>query len=259
MMNRMDDHADFLSERSKRVSSYSSDKALQRSARQFLIESLKAAYSYNFDFLGMPVFQYPQDVMALQEIIWKTQPDCLIETGVARGGSLVFYAAMLELLGKDGFVIGIDIDTRLHNRRRILEHRLSKRIRLLDGSSIADPTLAEVRTLTKNRRKIMVCLDSNHTHEHVLKELETYAPLVAPGCYCVVFDTIIEMMPKGHYSDRPWDKGNNPKTAVDAFLTILAHDGRKAADGRDLMLEVDHSIERRFLLTAAAGGYLKRP
>jgi cephalosporin hydroxylase len=240
----MDDQSIFLAERCKRIESYASNRSLQDSAKQFLVESLAANYSYNFEWLGMPIFQYPQDMLALQEIIWTTKPDCIVETGVARGGSLLFYASMLELLGIDAFVVGID--TRAHNRKRILEHPLSKRIHLVDGSSIAPTTVNAVRTLTSNRRRIMLCLDSNHTHSHVLRELELYAPLVAQGCYCVVFDTIIESMPKGHYSNRPWDKGNNPKTAVLEYLKTHPE------------FDIDKSIENKLLITAAPDGRISK-
>jgi cephalosporin hydroxylase len=253
----MDDHSDFVTERCKRISSYSSNEPLQRSADSFLVESVKTGYSYNFEWLGLPVIQYPQDLMALQEIMWTTKPDCIIETGVARGGSLIFYASMLEFLGGDGFVVGIDIDTRAHNRKRVVEHPLARRIRLVDGSSIESATAEEVAELTKDRR-IMVCLDSNHTHSHVLKELELYAPMVTQGCYCVVFDTIVEFMPKGFFANRPWDKGNNPKTAVDRFLQDVKSNSRVGIDGNTLSFEVDLIMEGKLLISAARGGYLRR-
>ncbi len=254
----MDDHTDFLSERSKRIDSYESNPELKGAARQFLVESLKAKYSYNFDWLGMPCFQYPQDFLALQEIIWETKPNCIIETGVARGGSLIFYASMLELLGNDGFVVGVDIDIRAHNRERIEAHPLSKRIRLWEGSSVDNRTATQIEKWTDDSRRIMVCLDSNHTHEHVLRELEIYTPMVSPGCYCVVFDTIVEIMPAGYYANRPWDKGDNPKTAVASFLSSLGESERMARDGRPLRMEIDRNLEGKLLLTAADGGYLKR-
>jgi len=231
---------------------------LQHAADLFLQESVKSSYSYNFDWLGLPVIQYPQDLQALQQIIWTTKPDCIIETGVARGGSLVFYASMLELLGSSGIVAGIDIDIREHNRKRIMEHPLSRRIRLVDGSSIDAATSGAVHSIAENYSRIMVCLDSNHTHSHVIKELEIYAPMVSTGCYCVVFDTIIELMPKGFFSDRPWDKGNNPKTAVDAFLVNIGNIPCKGIDGKPLAFELDVEIDNQLLLSAARGGYLKR-
>ena len=254
----MDDHAEFVRERQQRIASYGEDVSLQRAAGVFAEESIRARYSYNFEWLGLPIIQYPQDMQALQEIIWRTRPDCIIETGVARGGSLVFYASMLELLGGDGIMVGIDIDIREHNRRRIVEHPLAHRIHLIDGSSIEPDTVASVRAIAGERERTMVCLDSNHTHAHVLKELECHAPLVSPGCYCVVFDTIIELMPPGFFADRPWDRGNNPSTAVDAFLRRTAEQPMQGADGGPLVFEPDVSIDRQLLVSAARGGYLRR-
>lgn len=241
-----DDHSDFLRERAERTSAYSADSQLTSTARSFLKESLRVQYSYNFDWLGMPIIQYPQDLVALQEIIWKVQPDLIIETGVARGGSLVFYASMLRLLDNHGLVVGIDVDLRAHNRARILAHPQARNIHLVDGSSTDPRTVAAVAALAKGREQVMIVLDSNHTHDHVLAELEAYTPLVKPGGYCVVFDTIIDVMPDGHYADRPWNRGNSPATAVQAFLT------------RHPEWQEDRNISDRLLVSAAAGGYLRR-
>jgi len=181
----------------------------------------------------------------MQEIIWQVKPDLIIETGIAHGGSLIFYASMLELLGGKGHVVGIDIDIRKHNRVEIEKHRMFKRITMIEGSSTDEKIAEEVHQMARGKR-VLVCLDSNHTHEHVLRELELYAPLVSVGSYCVVFDTIIENMPKGTYADRPWDVGNNPKTAVQAYLN--EHD--------EFMVDVE--IENKLLITVAPGGYLRR-
>jgi cephalosporin hydroxylase len=241
-----DDTGEFQQQRRALVADYQADKALEDAAQQFMLESLRAKYSYNFDWMGLPIIQYPQDMIALQEIIWKCRPDIIVETGVARGGSLVFYASLLQLLGGDGVVLGIDNDLREHNRRRILQHPLSHRIHLLDGSSVADEMAGQVKQLCRDKKSVMVILDSNHTHEHVLKELELYSPLVSPGSYLVVFDTIIELMPKDYYKDRPWNRGDNPSTAVRAFLQN-AHEW-----------ENDSEIESKLLITAARGGFLYR-
>lgn len=254
----MDDHNEFIAERRRHITSSRGNKPLRRSADTFLEETVKSRYSYNFDWLGLPVIQYPQDLVALQEIIWTTKPDCIIETGIARGGSLVFYASMLEMLGGDRFVVGIDIDIRAHNRQRILAHPLSRSIRLVDGSSVESATVEFVRKLSHDRRRIMVCLDSNHTEAHVLAELEMYAPMVTPECYCVVFDTIVEQMPKGFYDDRPWDKGNNPKTAIASYLRKIRDKGGVGADGKALAFEVDEAIDDHLLISAARGGFLRR-
>lgn len=228
-----------------RIESYSSDKSLKDVSMSFRNATINAKYSYNFTWMGRPIIQYPQDIIAMQEIIWQVRPDLIIETGIAHGGSTIFYASMLELLGGDGHVVGIDIDIRKHNRAEIERHLMSKRIIMIEGSSTDGKTVEEVRQMAGGKR-VLVCLDSNHTHEHVLRELELYAPLVSVGSYCVVFDTIIEDMPKGTYSDRPWDVGNNPKTAVQAYLK----------EHSEFM--VDEEIESKLLITVAPGGYLKR-
>lgn len=205
----------------------------------------KTEYMYNFDWLGLPIIQFPQDMVALQEIIWQTKPDIIIETGVARGGSIIFHASMLQLLNQDGKVIGVDIDIREHNRKAIEEHPLSFRINLIQGSSIDQSTVDQVKALLKPTDKVMVVLDSNHTHDHVLKELELYSPFVSQECYLVVLDTIVEDTPDELYPDRPWGKGNNPKTAVHAFM--------KTTD----RFQIDEIIPNKLVLTAAPDGYLK--
>jgi len=182
----------------------------------------------------------------MQEIIWQIQPDLIIETGVAHGGSIVYYASLLELIGKDGIVVGIDIDIRKHNRELIETHPMFKRIKLIERSSISNETIKEVEQIVKTKNRIMVCLDSNHTHEHVLKELQLYSNFVTTGSYCVVFDTIIEDMPADYIWNRPWGKGNNPKTAVWEFL--------KTNDN----FIIDKNIENKLLITVAPDGFLKR-
>ena len=242
----MDDTKQFLDERKNRIASYPEKKKLFESGQTFLLESLAENYSYNFNWLGMPIIQYPQDIVAIQEILWETRPDTIVETGVARGGSLIFYASLLEMIGIDGMVFGIDIDIRKHNRIRIEQHPLSHRIRLIENSSIEQSTINKVRKFIGSGKKVMVSLDSNHTHEHVLKELELYCPLVSIGCYCVVFDTVVEDMKAGSFPDRPWDKGNNPRTAVNEFL--------KYNDS----FVLDDQIEKKLIITAAPGGYLRK-
>lgn len=214
-------------------------------ADTFMEQSIKQKYSYNFEWLGRPIIQYPQDLIAMQELIWKLQPDLIIETGIAHGGSLVFYASMLELIGK-GQVVGVDIDIRTHNRTAILSHPMYKRITMIEGSSIADDVVAKVKHLAEGKQTVLVTLDSNHTHDHVFKELTLYSPFVTPGSYLVVFDTIIEELPDDIYPDRPWGQGNNPKTAVWEFLKNNKH------------FEIDKSIQDKLVITASPDGYLKR-
>jgi cephalosporin hydroxylase len=204
----------------------------------------KYRYTYNFNWFGRPIIQLPEDILTMQEIIMQVKPDLIIETGVAHGGSLIFSASMLELLGQ-GEVIGIEIEMRAHNREGVEQHPLSKRISLIEGSSISDEVAGQVRQKAAGKKSVMVFLDSNHTHDHVLRELELYSPLVTKGSYLVVFDTGIEDMPDDAYSDRPWGKGNNPKTAVWEFL--------KNND----RFEIDRELESRMMYTVAPDGYLR--
>jgi len=241
----MDAVNEFKKECMNRINEYPKNEDLQETAASFMTNTINAKYSYNFSWMGRPIIQYPQDILAMQEIIWNINPDLIIETGIAHGGSLIFYASMLELLGKNGLVIGIDIDIRKHNRLEIEKHPMFKRIKMIEGSSIDESIVEKLRKIAEGK-KVLVCLDSNHTHEHVLRELELYAPLVSVGSYCVVFDTIVEDMPTGSFPDRPWDKGNNPKTAVYEFL--------KKNDN----FEIDKNIENKLLITVAPDGYLRR-
>jgi cephalosporin hydroxylase len=222
-----------------------SDAGFGTKSREWLMQSAEYEYSYHFTWLGLPIIQYPPDILAVQEIIWALKPDLVVETGVARGGSLVLSASILELNGGSGLVVGIDIDIRESNRTAIEAHPLAHRIRMIEGSSTATSVIEQVRDLAAETERVVVLLDSNHTHDHVLRELELYSPIVKPGGYIVVFDTAIEQMPAGSFPDRPWDKGNNPATAVTAFLD------------RNDRFEVDHDIEDKLLITVAPGGYLK--
>lgn len=229
----------------KNIERMSKDKILAELTRNWFDVSFKNEYSYHFKWLGVPIIQYPQDVVALQEIIWKVKPDLIIETGVARGGSLIFSASMLELIGNRGEVIGIDIKIRKKNQNSIKNHKLSKRIHLIEGSSITKKVLSKVLHLTKDKKKILVILDSNHTHKHVIKELEIYSPLVTKGSYLVVFDTIIDDMAEGLSKNRPWGKGNNPKSAVQEFLKT------------NNRFKVDKEIENKLAISVAPNGYLR--
>ena len=236
----------FVEERAQRVSNNKNNESLQEAAVAFNVESNRAQYSYNFSWMGRPIIQYPQDMIAMQEIIWEIKPDYIIETGIAHGGSLIYYASLLELIGH-GEVIGIDIDIREHNRKEIEAHPMMKRIKMLQGSSIDKKNVEEIKNLVGDNKKIIVCLDSNHTHEHVMSELELYSPFVSTGSYLVVFDTIVEDLPEGYFSQkRPWGISNNPKTAVQQFL--------KENDN----FVVDEQIDNKLLVSVAPQGYLKR-
>lgn len=236
----------YLAEKSMRIDSYAHDEEFKALSNAWRVMALEKKYMNNFSWLGRPMIQLPMDVMAMQEIIWAVKPDLIIETGVAHGGSLMLSASILELIGH-GEVVGVDIDIRAHNREAIEHHPLAKRITLVQGSSIDPDIIAEVRKYAEGKKKVLVCLDSNHTHEHVLAELNAYADLVSIGSYCVVFDTFVEDMPDEYvWEDRPWGKGNNPKTAVWEWLKSH-HE-----------FVIDKSIEDKLLITSAPDGFLYR-
>jgi cephalosporin hydroxylase len=229
------------------VADMAADPEVRRLGRGLFDKASEYRYSYNFTWLGRPVIQWPQDIMALQEIIWNVRPDVIVETGIAHGGSLIFTSSMLELLGGDGRVIGVDIDIREHNRVAIEEHPMVKRITMIEGSSIDEAIVAQVREQVGDAGSVLLILDSNHTHDHVLAELELYAPMVTKGSYIAVMDTVVEDMPGDAFPDRPWDRGDNPATAVRAFLE--SEQGKR--------FEVDQEISDRLILSVAPGGYLR--
>ena len=221
------------------------------SSKSFLRDSIESKYSYNFKWMGRPIIQYPQDIVAVQELIWDIKPDLIIETGVAHGGSAVFFASLLEINAlsggpKDAEVWCVEIDLRAHNREAILAHPMYPRLRIFDGSSVDTKIVSIVSNKAAKSERVMVILDSNHTHEHVLGELNLYASLVSVGSYCVVFDTVIEDLEGVEFVDRPWGKGDNPKTAVAEFLKTNSD------------FVVDQGIDEKLLISAAPGGYLKR-
>jgi cephalosporin hydroxylase len=227
------------------IAGLGADRDVQELSRTWIRETSRHRYTYNFRWLGRPVIQFPQDLLALQEIIWDTRPNVIVETGIAHGGSLIFSASMLELLGGDGRVVGVDIEIRDHNRREIEAHPLARRITMIEGSSTDGVVVERVRDVVGASDRVIVILDSNHTHDHVLQELRLYSPFVRSGSYLVVFDTVIDDMPDDAFPDRPWGPGNNPKTAVLEFL----HD-----NGRFV---VDQEIENKLLITVAPHGYLR--
>jgi cephalosporin hydroxylase len=251
----------FAAEVLGRIAAQATNHPLQAAAADFVRESIAAGYSYNFTALGRPIIQYPQDMAAMQELIWRVKPDLIIETGIAHGGSLILNASMLALLDYCDAVatgtlldprqparrlVAIDIDIRPHNRAAIEAHPMANRIEMIQGSSIDPAVIAQVRDRARSATRVLVALDSNHTHDHVLAELEAYAPLTTVGSYCVVFDTIIEDMPAGSFPDRPWDQGDNPKTAVWAY--VAAHPE----------FEIDRGIDHQLLISVAPDGFLKR-
>jgi len=251
----------FVEERKQSIESYQRQSQWTELSSEWLVHGFYNKYMYNFDWLGRPIIQTPIDIVAVQELIWDVRPDLIIETGVAHGGSLVMSASMLALLDLcDGIesrstidpnkskrkVLGVDIDIRPHNRAAIESHPMASRIQMIQGSSIDPEIIAKVHSIAADYSRVLVCLDSNHTHEHVLAELNAYAPLTSVGSYCVVFDTIIEDLPAEMFPDRPWAPGNNPKTAVWEYLKTHSE------------FEIDASVQNKLMLTVAPDGYLRR-
>lgn len=257
-MNEVDK---FEAEVAENIRGLVDDKDVQALSRVWVREISPHKYAYNFRWLGRPAIQFPQDQIGLQELIWQIRPDLIIETGIAHGGSLVFSASMLALLDMaDAIeagvtidpkiskrkVLGLDIDIRAHNREAIEAHPMASRIQMIQSSSIDPEVISQVHKIAKDYNKVLVCLDSNHTHDHVLAELEAYASLTSVGSYCIVYDTIVEDMPDDMFMNRPWGKSNNPKTAVWEYLKTHSE------------FEIDKSIESKLLITVAPDGYLKR-
>jgi cephalosporin hydroxylase len=241
----------FQEQVAQNVTALGRDPDVQALSRIWSRETNRYGYSYNFSWLGRPIIQYPQDLIAMQELTWSIQPDLIIETGIAHGGSLIFSASMLELNAACGgpqnaSVLGIDIDIRAHNREAIESHPMCKRISMLQGSSVAPQITERVKAIAAANKKVLVYLDSNHTHEHVLAELRAYAPLTSVGSYCVVFDTVIEDMSGEMFADRPWGPGSSPKTAVREYLA--AHPE----------FEIDKKMDHKLLISVAPDGYLRR-
>ncbi|MBL4750492.1 MAG: cephalosporin hydroxylase family protein [Amylibacter sp.] len=252
---------DFADEVKNRIAGYRGETEMVKAASDFLQASTQPKYCYNFAWQGRPIIQYPQDIVGMQELIWEVKPDLIIETGIAHGGSLIFMASILAMLDMNDAieagqtldpsksnrkVLGVDIDIREHNRAAIEAHPMYTRIQMIQGSSIDDAIVAQVKKVAGQYDRIMVCLDSNHTHDHVRAELEAYAPLTSKGSYCVVFDTLIEDMPADEYPDRSWGPGDNPKTAVWDYLKTHPE------------FEIDKSVADKLLITVAHDGFLKR-
>lgn len=235
---------EFAEQNNKLIKLMSKDSQFKKNGQEWFKKSLKYEYSYHFTWLGRPIIQYPQDILAIQEIIWKVKPDLIIETGIAHGGSLILSASILELIGK-GEVLGIDIDIKKENKREIEKHPMFKRITMFQGSSIDRNIIKRVHRFASKKKKVMVILDSNHTHSHVLKELKAYSSLVSKHSYLVVFDTIIQDMNEEQTKNRPWGINNNPKTAVNEFLK------------KNDRFKIDKKIEEKLLFTVAPSGYLK--
>lgn len=235
----------FAAEVETNIDSLHNDVDVQALSRIWLREITRHKYAYNFRWMGRPIIQFPQDMIAMQELIWEIKPELIIETGVAHGGSVLYYASLLELIGGEGYVLGVDVDIRSHNRVEIENHPMSKRLHLIQGSSIDHEVVQQVADHVRGKRRVLVILDSNHSHEHVLAELHAYSPFVTKDSYLVVFDTLLEDMPDDLLGDRCWGRGNNPKTAVYEFL-----------QGNE-RFEIDRRLVSKLLITVAPDGYLR--
>lgn len=234
----------FNHERKQAIQEMGEDEQLKQMSLDWMLKADKYKYTYNYSWMGRPIIKFPNDIVVLQEIIMRVQPDYIIETGIAHGGSIIFSASMLELLGH-GEVIAVDIDIREHNRVEIEKHPMFKRITMIEGSS-TDPSIVMAIKEKVKGKKVLVCLDSLHTHAHVLQELKMYWDMVSIDSYIVCPDTFIEFFPKGYFKDRPWDVGNNTMTGLKEFLMHNDH------------FEIDQEINNKLLITEGFDGYLKR-
>ena len=231
----------------KNTKNMSKDITLFKKSIDWMIHADKYKYTYNFKWAGIPIIKFPNDLMALQEIISDVQPDVIIETGVAHGGSIIFSASMQHLYcKKNSFVIGIDIDIRKHNLDRLKKNKFFNRIKLIEGSSTSPEVIKKIKKLIKGKKKVMVCLDSNHTYEHVKNEIEIYKNFITKNSYMIVEDTFSEYFPKNYYSNRPWDVGNNPMIALREFLK------------KEKRFIVDKEICNKLQITETFDGYLKK-
>lgn len=238
------DRAQLEADRLKTAKTLEQDNEVQQLAIDLITKSDQHFHAYQWNWLGLPIIQMTEDVMAAQELIWKVKPDVIVETGIAWGGSMVLYASMLELIGK-GEVIGIDLVLPQSNIDKIMAYPFSKRISMIQGSSIDQSIVDQVKAKIKPGQTVMLMLDSNHTHAHVLDELKMYSPLVTKDSYIIVSDTIVEDIPPQAHRPRPWGPGDNPKTAVNEFL--------KTTD----RFELDAYYNAKILMTFDKGGYLR--
>lgn len=238
---------EYVKYRIKQIADNFNNAILDTATCVFTEHLVKTNFVKNFTWMGRPIIQYPTDMFMIAELLWRVRPDFVIETGMAHGGSAVFYATILDAIG-NGHVISIEKDPWDYNLEMIEKSPMRHRINVFKGSSVNE-TLFNKRVLPRvNGRSVFVVLDSNHTHDHVLAELKLYAPLVPRDSYIVVMDTAIEFY--GHLDknqDRPWGKGNNPWTAVKAFM---------AGDNHGFIY--DKEVEMQALLTAAPDGWLRR-
>jgi len=242
----MDESRRFLQEREAAILALASDDTLHSASLDWMLKADANKYSYNFTWMGRPIIRYPNDIVVFQEVVWRSKPDLIIETGIAHGGSLILSASLLELLGGNGRVVGIDVDIRSHNRKAIEQHPMAHRITMIEGSSTSLNVIEQLREIVKSHSRVMVVLDSLHTHDHVLAELRLYSRFVTEGCYLVLPDTFIEYFPPGYFANRPWDVGNNPMTALRQFLK------------EEPNFTIDELTSSKALISEAPDGYLIR-
>lgn len=246
-MAKNDPVAQFFAERDADINDMGNDEVLRQKSIDWMLHADKYKYTYNFTWMGRPIIKFPNDMVVQQELMWNLKPDLVIECGIAHGGSLIFTASMMEMMGIDGEVVGIDVDIRDHNRDEIEAHPMYKRITMYEGDSVAPNMVEQVRKHTEGKKCVMVILDSLHSHDHVYKELLAYAEMTTVGSYCVLPDTFIEFFPKGYYSDtRPWDVGDNPYTAMQQYMSETD------------LFEIDKTLTEKAMITETIDGYLKR-
>lgn len=246
-MSQTDPIQQFKDERAADIARMGADEELRRKSIDWMLHADQYKYTYNYSWMGRPIIKYPNDMVVQQELMWQLKPDLIIETGIAHGGSIIFSASMMEMMGIDGEVVGVDIDIRSHNRNEIENHPMMKRITMFEGGSTDPAIFEQVKKKCEGKKCVMVVLDSLHSHQHVYDELQLYPDLVTAGSYLLLPDTFIELFPKGYYSqDRPWDVGDNPMTAMRKFLS------------EDNRFEIDEAIDNKLMITEGVKGYLKR-
>jgi cephalosporin hydroxylase len=241
-----DDREEFRQQAHKLANDMATDQPLRALDHKIVEASDEHSYSYMWTWLGLPIIQMPSDIVAMQEIVWENRPQVVVETGFARGGSTILYASILELIG-EGTVVAVDIEFRAHNREAVEKHPLGRRVRYVEGSSTDDKVLSQIGSLVEGASRVMVILDSDHTHAHVLEEIRRYAPLVTPGQFLVVADTVVEHIARQDHRPRAWGPGDNPQTAVDQFM--IENPG---------VFQVDDWANNKLLMSSSRGGYLRK-
>ena len=236
----------FRSERADWRASLGADDTLRQQGIDLQLAADDHHYTYSWEWLGVPIIRLPDDIVVLQELIWAYRPQRIVETGVARGGSMLLDSSLMTLSGIEPAVLGIDISIFAHTHEALAEHPMSRGVTLLETSSVSDEAVSAARDFLGNAERALLVLDSNHTHEHVLAELRVLAPLLPVGSFILVADTIVEELPQGHYVNRPWDRGNSPLTAANQFL------------GENPGFVRDTEWSRRALLTEFRDGILRR-